>query len=60
MGLTRQHGWTGSLASWALEHPEDPDSAAALAAATKHRSEWLQSYRDSFGFLSLVLGRTTG
>ena len=49
--------YTGSLATWALDHPEDPDSAEVLAAATTHRSEWLHSYRDSFGFLTLVLRR---
>jgi SAM-dependent methyltransferase len=51
-------GYTGSLATWALDHPEDPDSAEALAAATTHRSQWLHGYRDSFGFLTLVLRRT--
>jgi SAM-dependent methyltransferase len=52
-------GYTGSLATWALDHPEDPDSAEILAAATTHRSEWLHSYRDSFGFVTLVLRRTS-
>ncbi|AXK36822.1 class I SAM-dependent methyltransferase [Streptomyces armeniacus] len=51
--------WTGSLAAWALEHPEDPDSAEVLAVASAHRSEWLRSYRDSFGFVTLVLRRTS-
>ncbi|MEV6423532.1 class I SAM-dependent methyltransferase [Streptomyces sp. NPDC051662] len=50
--------YTGSLATWALDHPEDPDSAEVLAAASTHRSQWLHSYRDSFGFLTLVLRRT--
>ncbi|MFJ1749204.1 SAM-dependent methyltransferase [Streptomyces sp. NPDC088116] len=50
--------YTGSLATWALDHPEDPDSAEVLAAAATHRSQWLHGYRDSFGFLTLVLGRT--
>lgn len=52
--------WTGSLSAWALDHPEDPDSAEALAKATLHRSEWLRGYRDSFGFHTLVLRRTEG
>jgi SAM-dependent methyltransferase len=52
--------WTGSLATWALEHPDDPDSAEVLAVASTHRSEWLRSYRDSFGFVSLILRRTSG
>jgi SAM-dependent methyltransferase len=47
--------WTGTLASWALDHPGHPDSAEALAAATAHRDEWLRVYRDVFGFLCLVL-----
>ncbi|MEU3505342.1 class I SAM-dependent methyltransferase [Streptomyces hundungensis] len=50
--------WTGSLASWALDHPNDPDAAQALAAAAEHRTEWLRGYRDSFGFVCLVLRPT--
>ncbi|MEU6775774.1 class I SAM-dependent methyltransferase [Streptomyces sp. NPDC046759] len=50
----------GSLAAWALDHPDDPDSAQVLATATARRAEWLHVYRDSFGFLSLVLRRTPG
>ncbi|MGC9441875.1 SAM-dependent methyltransferase [Streptomyces sp. WG5] len=51
--------WTGSVATWALDHPEHPDSAEALEVATTHRSQWLHGYRDSFGFLTLVLRRTS-
>ncbi|WP_406307158.1 class I SAM-dependent methyltransferase [Streptomyces sp. NBC_00885] len=51
--------WSGSLATWALDHPEDPDSAEVLAVASTHRSQWLHSYRDSFGFITLVLRRTS-
>jgi SAM-dependent methyltransferase len=47
--------WTGSLASWALDHPDDPGSAQALAAADVHRDEWLRAYRPSFGFTTLLL-----
>jgi SAM-dependent methyltransferase len=47
--------WSGSLAAWALDHPDDPDSSQALAAATTHRDEWLRGYRDAFGFVCLVL-----
>jgi SAM-dependent methyltransferase len=50
--------WTGSLASWALDHPDDPDAEQALEVATTHRSEWLRGYRDSWGFVCLVLRRT--
>lgn len=48
----------GSLASWALDHPDDPDSPRALETAALRRSEWLRVYRDTFGFLCLVLRRT--
>ncbi|GAA2237118.1 class I SAM-dependent methyltransferase [Streptomyces nogalater] len=51
--------WTGSLASWALDHPGHPDSTEALATATAHRDEWLRVYRDAFGFVCLVLRPTT-
>jgi SAM-dependent methyltransferase len=47
--------WTGSLASWALDHPGDPDSAQALEAAGTHREGWLRGYRDTLGFVCLVL-----
>ncbi|MGZ3097313.1 SAM-dependent methyltransferase [Streptomyces sp. H62] len=50
--------WTGSLASWALDHPTDPDRAQALEAATAHRDGWLRAYRDVMGFLCLVLRPT--
>ncbi|MFI0259155.1 SAM-dependent methyltransferase [Streptomyces sp. NPDC017056] len=52
--------WTGSLASWALDRPAGPDRDQALAAAGTHRTEWLRCYRDSWGFVSLVLRRTAG
>ncbi|MGW2780084.1 SAM-dependent methyltransferase [Streptomyces populi] len=48
----------GSLASWALDHEADPDSSYVLATATTRRSEWMRVYRDTWGFLSLVLRRT--
>ena len=47
--------WTGTVAEWAMDHPEDPDHEAALAAADVHRTEWLRDYRDSFGFVCVVL-----
>ncbi|MFF1415154.1 SAM-dependent methyltransferase [Streptomyces sp. NPDC058289] len=49
----------GSLASWALDHPADPDSGHVLATATARRTEWLRTYRDAWGFVSLVLRRTS-
>ncbi|MFF6995317.1 SAM-dependent methyltransferase [Streptomyces sp. NPDC008313] len=51
--------WTGSLASWALDHPDHPDSGQALEAATAHRDEWLRVCRDVFGFVCLLLRPTT-
>jgi SAM-dependent methyltransferase len=51
--------WTGSLARWALDHPEDPGSAAAMTAATAHRSGWLHGYRGTLGFACLLLRRMT-
>ncbi|MFJ9648711.1 SAM-dependent methyltransferase [Streptomyces sp. NPDC101206] len=49
----------GSLAAWALDHPADPAGRQALEAATDARSQWLHGYRDSFGFVCLVLRRTS-
>ncbi|MFF8791081.1 SAM-dependent methyltransferase [Streptomyces sp. NPDC015125] len=49
----------GSLASWALDHPADPDSAQALGTAATRRSEWLRVYRDTWGFVCLVLRQTS-
>jgi SAM-dependent methyltransferase len=49
----------GSLASWALDHPGDPDSSHALTTATTRRCEWLRVYRDTWGFVCLVLRQTS-
>ncbi|MFE9139087.1 SAM-dependent methyltransferase [Streptomyces sp. NPDC007355] len=49
----------GSLAAWALDHPTDPAAAQALETATTARTEWLHGYRDSFGFVCLILRRTS-
>ncbi|WUH88976.1 class I SAM-dependent methyltransferase [Streptomyces sp. NBC_00433] len=48
----------GTLAGWALDHPGDPDAAGVLATAGTRRTEWLRGYRDTFGFVTLVLRRT--
>ncbi|MFK4189577.1 SAM-dependent methyltransferase [Streptomyces sparsogenes] len=48
----------GSLAAWALDHPDDPDSSHALETAGIRRGEWLHVYRETWGFVSLVLRRT--
>lgn len=49
--------WTGSVAAWALDHPDDPNSSDVLATATTHRSEWLHTYREDWGFVCLILRR---
>ncbi|GII60346.1 SAM-dependent methyltransferase [Sphaerisporangium krabiense] len=48
--------WTGSLSRWAAEHP-GPDGDQALAAAREHRELWLNGYRATLGFASLLLLR---
>ncbi|MEV6162713.1 class I SAM-dependent methyltransferase [Streptomyces sp. NPDC052052] len=48
----------GSLASWALDHPDDPAAAEVLGTAAIRRTEWLRVYREVWGFVSLVLRRT--
>ncbi|MCZ7417033.1 SAM-dependent methyltransferase [Streptomyces sp. WMMC897] len=47
--------WTGSLTRWALDHPGDPHSTEALRRATAHRDGWLNGYRGTLGFVTLVL-----
>ncbi|AXE82588.1 SAM-dependent methyltransferase [Streptomyces atratus] len=49
----------GALASWALDHPADPDSSHVLETAAIRRTEWLRVYRDMWGFVGLVLRRTS-
>ena len=49
--------WTGSLTRWALDHPDDPDHAAALTAADRHRADWLHGYRHTLGFATFLLRR---
>ncbi|MEE4495691.1 SAM-dependent methyltransferase [Streptomyces sp. BE230] len=50
----------GSLASWALDHPTDPESAEVLETAATRRTEWLRVYRETWGFVTLVLRPTAG
>jgi SAM-dependent methyltransferase len=49
--------WTGALARWALDHPDDPDFDQVLAVADEHRSQWLNGYRGTLGFVTLLLRR---
>lgn len=50
--------WTGTLAQWALDHPEHPDRDHVLATATSHRNGWLNGYRGTLGFVTLALRQT--
>ncbi|MFD5464296.1 SAM-dependent methyltransferase [Kitasatospora sp. NPDC127059] len=52
-----EFAWTGSLAEWALDHPEHPDTAAAREAADHHRTGWLHGYRGTLGFVTYLLRR---
>ncbi|MER7585086.1 class I SAM-dependent methyltransferase [Kitasatospora sp. NPDC097691] len=52
-----EFAWTGSLAEWALDHPDHPDAAAAREAADRHRTEWLHGYRGALGFVTYLLRR---
>lgn len=52
-----EFAWTGSLAEWALNNPDHPDSAEAAAIATEHREGWLGGYRGTLGFVTLLLRR---
>ncbi|GAB3276145.1 SAM-dependent methyltransferase [Kineosporia babensis] len=47
--------WTGTLAAWGLEQAGTPAGEQALAVAREHREGWLGGYRDSFGFVTLIL-----
>lgn len=50
--------WTGSLAQWALDHPDDPDHEKALQVSAAHRRSWLNGYRGVLGFVVLLLRPT--
>ncbi|MER5869766.1 class I SAM-dependent methyltransferase [Streptomyces sp. NPDC002044] len=50
----------GSLASWALDHPAHPDAARVRETAQARRTEWLRVYRDTWGFVTLVLRPASG
>ncbi len=47
--------WTGSLTRWAFEHPHDSDCNEVLRTATEHRRAWLDGYRGTLGFVTLLL-----
>jgi len=50
--------WTGSLAEWALDHPDRPGSGTARETAAAHRDGWLGGYRGTLGFVTLLLRRS--
>lgn len=52
--------WTGALVRWVRENPDHPDRAQVLAAAAEHREMWLQGYRGTLGFATIVVGRAAG
>jgi hypothetical protein len=47
--------WIGSLAQWALDHPDDQDHEQALQVSAAHRRSWLNGYRGVLGFVVLLL-----
>lgn len=53
-----QWSWTGSLAAWALDHPDHPDREQVLTASAAHRDSWLNGYRGVLGFVTLLLRPT--
>ncbi|MGW3232140.1 SAM-dependent methyltransferase [Kitasatospora sp. NPDC001095] len=55
-----EFSWTGSLAEWALDHPDHPGAAAAREAADRHRTGWLHGYRGTLGFVTYLLRRDRG
>lgn len=46
---------TGALARSALDHPDDPDREQIMTASVEHRRAWLEGYRDTLGFLTVLL-----
>ncbi|MFF3115147.1 SAM-dependent methyltransferase [Kitasatospora sp. NPDC057904] len=52
-----EFSWTGTLAEWALDHPDDPGAASAREAADRHRAAWLHGYRGVLGFVTYLLRR---
>jgi len=49
--------WTGALARWALENPDHPDRDQVMTASVEHRRAWLEGYRGTLGFVTVLLGR---
>lgn len=49
--------WTGTLAEWALDHPDHPDREQVLRVSAEHRHGWLHGHRGVLGFVFLLLRR---
>jgi ubiquinone/menaquinone biosynthesis C-methylase UbiE len=51
-----EFSWSGSVVDWALrEAPTAQDREQALGAARDHRRDYLQAWRNQFGFATAVL-----
>lgn len=56
-----QFSWCGSLVDWAVtEATSAADREQALGVAREHRREYLDGWRDQFGFATLVLQDLAG
>ena len=49
--------WSGSLTEWAV-NDAGSDRSEVVAAAQRHRNEWLRGYRGVLGFVTFVLRST--
>ena len=49
--------WTGTLAGWALDNPDHPDSEQVRRVSAEHRHGWLHGHRGVLGFVFLLLRR---
>lgn len=47
--------WTGSLAQWAVDHPDHADTLEVLDTAAAFRQVWLRGFREILGFVTLLL-----
>lgn len=52
--------WTGSLERWARDNPDHADAAQLRAVADEHRRSWLEGYRGTLGFVTLLLTPAAG
>ena len=52
--------WISTLAGWARRHPDDPDAADAAEFARTHEEQWLNGYRGTLGFATVVAEKING